>query len=248
MSGYNFYIFEAHLNHQGIPGFYSPEGLIVQKDHVLDVLRWNKEVGIEEPDVLLMNEPNHYGDDDEAHNIERWHRIIGDLCLEQTPIKKVRIDSSLSEYAHSAFVGIWNSDGSRHVCPKCGKEMGREEYQDRPFLVESHGSSTKGGFISAGIEVTLNSAWQRYVGNEDGGSEDGLVIAYNPDGSVAYRFADKEQYREALEYCKQLEIETGKDVYIVGFPTGMLKLGEGDFSDLSVIDWEKYDLYEEIFD
>ena len=96
------------------------------------------------------------------------------------------------------------------------------------------------------MDITLNSAWPTFTGNEDG-SDDGDKIAYNPDGSIAFRFASAEQYREALEYGKQREMETEKDVYVTGFPTGMLKLGEGDFSDLDVIDWVKYDLYKEIF-
>jgi len=248
MSRYNFHIFTYPLNRQRIREFYSPEGLEVQKDHVADVLRWSEEIGIE-PDVLLMNEPAHYGNDEEAHKIADWHRIIGDMCLEKTSVKKVRFDSSHSEYPHSEFVGDLNSDGTVHRCPKpeCGyKEMGRAKWAGRPFQVEAHGCSTKAGFIESGIEHALTSEWKHFTGNEDGGSPDGRVIAYNPNGSVAFRFADKEQYREALEYCKQLEIETGKDIYITGFPTGMLKLGEGDFSNINCIDWEKYNVYKEI--
>ena len=79
------------------------------------------------------------------------------------------------------------------------------------------------------------------------GSEYGSTIAYNPDGSIAFRFANATEYRETLEYLKLNDDRTGKDSHVVGFPTGMLKLGEGDFSNIFVIDWEKYNLYKEIF-
>ena len=124
--------------------------------------------------------------------------------------------------------------------------MGREEYQLRPFKVEAHGCSTKAGFIKNGLNITLGSDWPRFLGNEDG-SDDGDVIVYNPDGSIAFRFASTEQYREALKYVKQRESETGKDVFITGFPIGMIKNGQGDFSNINAVNWEKYDLYKEIY-
>ncbi|HEC60761.1 hypothetical protein LCGC14_0460720 [marine sediment metagenome] len=243
LSRYNFHIFKSNLNKQGIPEFYSPEGLAVQEEHVLDVLRWNKEVGIDEPDVVLMNEPGHYGDDDTGHIIADWHRKIGDLCIQHTPIENVRSDVSHSEYPRAWWVGP-------HECPKPENHeepfyFGREKYSHRPQISEVHGCSTLRGLMESGAEVFYGSANMVWAVSEDG-SKYGSTIVYNPDGSIAFRFADAEEYRDLLEYVKGKDERTGKDTHVVGFPTGMLHLGEGDFSDLSKINWEKYDLYKQI--
>ncbi len=244
MSRYNFHIFKRELNKQGIREFYSPEGLVVQKEYTLDCLRWNKDVGIIEPTVLLMNEPGHYGDDNTGHIIADWHREIGDLCALHTPIENVWEDVSHSEYPRAWFVGP-------HECPKPENHegifmFGREEFSHRPMISEVHGCSTLQGLMDSNPEAFYGSANRFWAINEDG-SEYGSKIVYNPDGSIAFRFANTEEFREMLEYVKRRDAETGKDTYVVGFPTGMLHLGEGDFSDTNKIDWGKYDLYKEVF-
>ena len=243
MSRYNFPIFRANLNHQGIRDFYTPEGLAVQKEYTLDCLRWSKEVGITEPTVLLMNEAGHYGDDEQGHIIADWHREIGDLCALHTPIEKVWFDSSHSEYAYCWFVGPVE-------CPKPENHdetfwFGREEYSHRPIIAEAHGCSTLRGLTESGADAFYGSGWRQWAVNEDG-SEYGSTKVYNPDGSLAFQFANAEEYRETLEYIKRRDAETGKTTHVVGFPTGPLHLGEGDFSDINKIDWAKYDLYKEI--
>jgi len=239
MSRYNFHIFRANLNKQGISHFYSPEGLAVQKEYVLDCLRWYREVGIDKPTVLLMNEPGHYGDDEQGHIIAEWHREIGDLVLQHTDRNKLWFDTSHSEYAYAYFVEPFK-------CPKCEFMFGREEFADRSIIAEAHGCSTLQGLLESGAEAFYGSGWKQWAVNEDG-SEYGSTIAYNPDGSIAFRFANATEYRETLEYLKMRDDQTGKNSHVVGFPTGMLKLGEGDFSDLNCIDWAKYYLYKEIF-
>jgi len=239
MSRYNFPIFRADLNHQGIRDFYTPEGLEVQKEYTRDCMKWYKECGIDKPTVLLMNEPAHYGSDETGHIIAEWHREIGDLVLQYTDRNKLWFDTSHSEYAYAYFVEPFK-------CPKCDFMFGREEFADRSVIAESHGCSTLRGLMENGAEAFYGSGWKQWAVNEDG-SEYGSTIAYNPDGSIAFRFANAEEYRETLEYPEKRDGETGKDSHVVGFPTGMLKLGEGDFSDINVIDWKKYDLYKEIF-
>ena len=239
MSRYNFPIFRANLNHQGIRDFYTPEGLAVQKAYVLDCLRWYREVGIDKPTVLLMNEPAHYGSDEVGHQIAEWHREIGDLVLQHTDRNKLWFDTSHSEYAYAYFV-------EPYKCPKCEFIFGREEFADRSIIAEAHGCSTLQGLLESGAEAFYGSGWKQWAVNEDG-SEYGSTIAYNPDGSIAFRFANATEYRETLEYLKMNDDRTGKNSHVVGFPTGMLKFGEGDFSDLNKIDWVKYDLYKEIF-
>lgn len=248
MSRYNFHIFRHNLNRQRIREFYSPEGLVVQKEYTLDCLRWNNEVGIKEPTVLLMNEPGHYGDDDMGHTIAVWSREIGDLCALHTPIENVWTDTSHSEYPRAYFVGP-------HECPKSHEVpfmFGRKKYAHRPMITEVHNSSTLQGLMDNNPEAFYGSANRVWAVNEDG-SAYGSTIAYNPNGSIAFRFANAEEYRELLEYVKRKDEESSKnayiakDTYVVGFPTGMLNKGEGDFSDLNKIDWEKYDLYKEIF-
>jgi len=242
LSRYNFEIFKRDMNHQGVPEFYSPEGLVVQKEYVLDCIRWYREMGVDEPTFLLMNEPGHYGADETGHIIADWHRTMGDMCVAQgIPIENVWSDGSHSEFVRAWFVGP-------HECPKEHDPpfiFGREEYEHRPQIAEVHGCSTLRGLMENGAEAFYGSANTKWAVNEDG-SEYGSTIAYNPDGSIAFRFANAEEYEKMLQYVKREDDRTGKDSYVVGFPTGMLKLGEGDFSDINAIDWEKYDKYKEI--
>ena len=235
MSRYNEHIFRSNLNVNGVVDFYTPKGFEYQQKYVGWVMRWYREVYGEDykPSVLLMNEPAHYGDDASGHQIAEWHRDMGDFVLGSTVAEKMWIDSSHSEYAHAYFVGVQD-------CPKCGRKLGRAEYSHRPVRSESHGCSTKEGFIKNGYDHWVNSAWKHGVFNEDG-SDSGSKLC---DGISAFQQANTTELRKALTWAKS--IQGDKQMYFVAFPFDPIKNTREDYSDVSNFDWGRLNVYKEI--
>ena len=237
MNRYNNPVFEG-LNHQGIYDFYSPEAVAIQKQYIFDCIHWLKDIFDKDyqPTVLLINEPAHYGNDEEGHNIAEWHKEIGDCVLRWTTPERLWVDSSHSEYAHSYFVGS-------HQCPKCDHWFGREEYFDRPVRSENHGCSTLQGFIDNGFEELIGSAWTHGTFNEDG-SAYGSKLA---DGIPDFRFANYEELGESLRFTMPLALSNGVIFNFVAFPPDGIKQGKEYYWEPLLFDWARLGLFPIIY-
>ena len=235
MSRYNEHIFRNEWNHNGVSDFYSPTAMYYQKQYskmCLDVL---KEVygSSYRPTVLLINEPAHYGDDPAGHQIAEWHRDLGDFVLQYTDPERMWIDTSHSEYAKAYFV-------EKHKCPKCEFVFGRDEYSHRPVRCESHGCSTKEGFIKNGYEHWTNSGWAHGAFSEDG-SDSGSKLC---DGIPDFIQADYPELVEALTWAET--IKGNRQMYFVAFPFDPIKNAREGYSDPESFDWERLNIYGDI--
>ena len=234
MARYNYKVFDG-LNHNGVYDFYSPEAMVYQKQYARMCIATLIDIygSGYEPTVLLQNEPAHYGDDDAGHQIAEWHRDLGDYVLRYTSAKRMWIDSSHSEYAKAYFV-------ERHQCPKCDFIFGRDEYANRPVRCESHGCSTKEGFIENGYEHWTQSGWLHGVFNEDGSGYGSKLC----DGISAFRQADMDELIEALTWAES--IKGHRQMYFVAFPFDPIRNAREDYSNPGMFDWNRLRVYGEI--
>ena len=237
MARYNYYVFRPQYNHQGIRDFYTKEAKVIQKKFISDCIEWLKEVEGQnyKPTVLLINEPDHHGVDEIAHEIANWHEEIGDYVLQWTTPDRLWFDASHSEYVHAYFIEV----GPASVCPKCGLQMGRDEFASRPCISESHGSSTLEGFLDNGFDMWAGSAWTHGAFNEDGSGSGSKLC----DGIPAFRQANTEEYTIALTYGR--DNKKNKRLYIVAFPFDPIQNKRENYFKAFVLtyDWERLNVY-----
>ena len=234
MARYNYHVFGG-LNHNGVGDFYSPVAVEYQKEYARNCLLTLIDVYGEnyQPTVLLQNESAHYGDDDEGHKIAEWHKDLGDYVLQYTTPERMWIDTSHSEYAKAHYV-------EPHKCPKCEFVFGRDEYANRPVRCESHGCSTKEGFIENGYEHWTQSGWLHGAFSEDGSGYGSKLC----DGISAFHQANTTELRKALTWAEA--IKGHRQMIFVAFPFDPIRNAREDYSDPDRFDWERLKVYGDI--
>ncbi len=192
------------------------------------------------PKAQPINEAAHYGRDDIAHKVADFNMMVGDKILEYTD--DLILDSSLSDFVHAEYVGRYNSDGTKHLCPLCpeGQErwFGRDKFEKRPFISEQHGCSTIQGFYENGFDAALGSGWPELGTNEDGSFSGRIEVVLN--GKVLFRQANVEELNESLWHVLNESNMAGKRLVWCCFPFEVLEVKVIDDEEILMENFQRW--------
>lgn len=228
MDRYNDHIFSLAGNINGVANKYDDNAKVFILAYVERCLNMLREVYGQayRPFAQPINEAAHYGRNDIAHKVADFSQMVGDKILEYTNYGHMIPDASESDFNIAQYVGRYNSDGTKHLCPLCpeGHErwFGRDEFASRPVIPEQHGCSTLEGFYSNGFDAWLGSAWPELWTNEDGSFSGSIEVILN--GRVLFRQANVTELNESLQHVLNESHLAGKRFGWCCFPFEVLEV------------------------
>jgi len=154
-------------------GFLDEEVMVIHRAYARKVMETYKEVYGNEykpylPNIKVMNEPAHHGDNEHFHRIMYFHEdIVENVLLEYTDLEHIIVDGTGSE-------GTIGELKHRHKCPKpkaCdrGGWHGKRGYANE-VVMEKHGYSKWEHFSE--MQRIVNSPIPERVYTEDGAWDD----------------------------------------------------------------------------
>ncbi len=233
MDRYNYDIFRAVNNVQGIEGFRSAGAQAVKIKFMCDYIKFQKNDlhNNSRSTFEIENEPAHHGDHQLGflmadQNLEMF-RAVEALDL-GTRINEVWTCSGMSEFQHANFVG-------RHYA--FGRWFGADEFRTRKVHPEWHGMSTLDS-IQDDLIAGLGSGWRHLAYNSDGAN----VGSYNPIPWTNFRQASYDELVEMFTFAIMQSHDRGKDFYFTCFAMDCLQQDPIDnvakeTYDLSKMDW-----------
>ena len=256
MDRYNDHIFSLDGNINGVANKYDDNARMFILHYVERCLSMLREVYGQDykPYAQPINEASHYGRNDIAHKVADFNKMIGDKIIEMNgqPI----FDSSTSDFVHAEYVGRYNSDGTKHLCPLCpeGQErwFGRDKFEKRPFISEQHGCSTIQGFYENGFDAALGSGWPELGTNEDGSFSGEIEVVLN--GKVLFRQANTAELEVSLsDILNEVHIARKRLVHSC-FPFEVLEVKVIDGEEIlqenfwrwPEFDWERIRVYSKV--